>query len=235
MAFKLKGKEEKFFSILENHAELTYESAEMMERVFKGEVSKEEAFLEIDTKEKAADELVNETVDRLRKTFITPMDREDIQLLIDQLDTTLDNIKEIMDKMVMYHVGKPSDGAIRMSEIVVKCVKHINKSIGYMGSLKKDHVKVEGRVHQVLKLESEADNIYHEEMAKLFTECTDPIEIIKWKEILSSMEDVIDGCEDLVGTFRRVVLKYACVTLLSLASRVSSSSIRLHQWLPRYG
>ena len=184
MAFKLKGKEEKFFSILENHAELTYESAEMMERVFKGEVSKEEAFLEIDTKEKAADELVNETVDRLRKTFITPMDREDIQLLIDQLDTTLDNIKEIMDKMVMYHVGKPSDGAIRMSEIVVKCVKHINKSIGYMGSLKKDHVKVEGRVHQVLKLESEADNIYHEEMAKLFTECTDPIEIIKWKEIL---------------------------------------------------
>jgi len=121
----------------------------------------------------------------------------------------LDNIKEIMDKMVMYHVGKPSDGAIRMSEIVVKCVKHINKSIGYMGSLKKDHVKVEGRVHQVLKLESEADNIYHEEMAKLFTECTDPIEIIKWKEILSAMEDVIDGCEDLVGTFRRVVLKYA--------------------------
>ena len=48
-----------------------------------------------------------------------------------------------------------------------------------------------------------------EEMAKLFTECTDPIEIIKWKEILSAMEDVIDGCEDLVGTFRRVVLKYA--------------------------
>ena len=182
MAFKLKGKEEKFFSILEKHAALTYESAEMMERVFKGDISKEEAFLEIDTKEKAADELVNETVERLRKTFITPMDREDIQLLIDQLDTTLDNIKEIMDKMVMYHVGKPSDGAIRMSEIVVKCVKHINKSIGYMGSLKKDHVKVEGRVHQVLKLESEADNIYHEEMAKLFTECTDPIEIIKWKE-----------------------------------------------------
>lgn len=209
MAFKLKGKEEKFFSILENHASLTYESAEMMERVFKGEVSKEDAFLEIDIKEKAADELVNETVERLRKTFITPMDREDIQLLIDQLDTTLDNIKEIMDKMLMYHVGSPSDGAVRMSGIIVKCVKHINKSIGYMGSLKKDHVKVEGRVHQVLKLESEADNIYHEEMAKLFTECKDPIEIIKWKEILSAMEDVIDGCEDLVGTFRRVVLKYA--------------------------
>lgn len=153
--------------------------------------------------------LVNETVERLRKTFITPMDREDIQLLIDQLDTTLDNIKETWIKWLCITLANQVMVAIRMSEIVVKCVKHINKSIGYMGSLKKDHVKVEGRVHQVLKLESEADNIYHEEMAKLFTECTDPIEIIKWKEILSSMEDVIDGCEDLVGTFRRVVLKYA--------------------------
>ena len=209
MAFNLKGKEEKFFSLLNDHAELCHEAAQLMQEVFEGEVEKKEALRQIEQKEHDADELVAATMDRLRKTFITPMDREDIQLLIDQLDNTIDNIKEIMDKMVMYHVGKPSDGAIRMSEIVVKCVKHINKSIGYMGSLKKDHVKVEGRVHQVLKLESEADNIYHEEMAKLFTECTDPIEIIKWKEILSAMEDVIDGCEDLVGTFRRVVLKYA--------------------------
>ena len=64
-------------------------------------------------------------------------------------------------------------------------------------------------MHRCIRLESEADTIYHEEMAKLFKECSDPIEIIKWKEILAAMEDVIDGCEDLVGTFRRVVLKYA--------------------------
>ena len=127
MAFKLKGKEEKFFSILENHAALTYESAEMMERVFKGEISKEEAFLEIDTKEKAADELVTETVERLRKNIHHSNGSRRYSASNRQLDTTLDNIKEIMDKMVMYHVGKPSDGAIRMSEIVVKCVKHINK------------------------------------------------------------------------------------------------------------
>ena len=148
-------------------------------------------------------------MDRLRKTFITPMDREDIQLLIDQLDNTIDNVKEIMDKMVMYQVGESTPGTIRMAEIVAKCLKHIKKSISYMGSLKKNYIKVEGRALEVLRLEAEADDIYHVEMAKLFTECKDPIEIIKWKEILSSMEDVIDGCERLVGTFRRVVLKYA--------------------------
>ena len=72
-----------------------------------------------------------------------------------------------------------------MSEIVVKCVKHINKSIVTWAALKKDHVKVEGRVHQVLKLESEADNIYHEEMAKLFTECTDPIKLSNGRKSLA--------------------------------------------------
>ena len=209
MAFNLKGKEEKFFSIMNNHAHLCHEAAQVMEKAFKGETEMEAALSEIDQKEKRADELVNQTMERLRATFITPMDREDIQLLIDQLDTTIDSMKDIMDKMCMYNVGAPTEGAIRLAEIVTKCLKHITKSISYMSSLKKNYIKVEGRALEVLRLEEEGDAVYHEEMAKLFRECTDPIEIIKWKEILNAMEDVIDGCEDLVGTFRRVVLKYA--------------------------
>ena len=209
MAFNLKGKEEKFFSIMNNHVHLCHEAAQVMEKAFKGETVMEAALSEIDQKEKRADELVNQTMERLRATFITPMDREDIQLLIDQLDTTIDSMKDIMDKMCMYNVGAPTEGAIRLAEIVTKCLKHITKSISYMSSLKKNYIKVEGRALEVLRLEEEGDAVYHEEMAKLFRECTDPIEIIKWKEILNAMEDVIDGCEDLVGTFRRVVLKYA--------------------------
>lgn len=209
MAFRLKGKEEKFFSVLDDHAHLCHEASELLHDAFLGKVEKAEALDIIDKKEREADELVNETVDRLRKTFITPMDREDIQLLIDQLDTTIDSVKDIMDKVCMYQVGAPSEGIIRLAEIIAKSLKHIEKSISYMGSLKKNYLKVEGRALEVLRLEEEADIIYHSEMAKLFTECKDPIELIKWKEILDAMENVIDGCEDLVGTFRRVVLKYA--------------------------
>lgn len=209
MAFKLKGKEEKFFGILEEHAQLCQDASLILLSVCKGELDKTAGFRDIDVKEKRADELVNETAERLRKTFITPMDREDIQLLIEQLDDTIDIVKDIADKMLMYQVGIASEGVVRLAEIVAKCLKHINKCISYMDSLKKNYIKVDGRVHEVIRLESEADTIYHEEMAKLFKECSDPIEIIKWKEILAAMEDVIDGCEDLVGTFRRVVLKYA--------------------------
>ena len=82
MAFNLKGKEEKFFSMLNEHAELCHEAAQLMQEVFEGEVEKKEALRQIEQKEHEADELVAATMDRLRKTFITPMDREDIQLLI---------------------------------------------------------------------------------------------------------------------------------------------------------
>ena len=139
MAFNLKGKEEKFFSMLNDHAELCHEAAQLMQDVFEGEVEKREALREIEQKEHEADELVAATMDRLRKTFITPMDREDIQLLIDQLDNTIDNIKEIMDKMVMYQVqSEPTAGAIRMAEIVAKCCKHIKKIYFLYGEFKKE-------------------------------------------------------------------------------------------------
>lgn len=209
MAFRLKPKEEKFFSLLDAHAQLCYEAASLLEGAMTEEIAKEEALEKISVLEGQANELVMETMKRLQKTFITPMDREDIQQLIDQLDLSIDAIKEIMDKMCMYHVGTATDGAKRMASIAAKAIKEIRKSISYMSSLKKNYLKIEARSNKVLTLEQEGDDLYHSEMAKLFTDCKDPIEIIKWKEILQSIEDVTDDCEDLVITFRRVVLKYA--------------------------
>lgn len=209
MDFRLKPKEEKFFCLLNDHSELCFKSAVLMNKVFLGECDRTEALKEITRMEHEADEIVEKTATLLMKTFITPMDREDIQALVEQLDNTIDDIKEIMDKFCMYHVKAPSEGAVALANIVERCLHQVTKSISYMGNLKKQHLKVEARGKKVIKLEEKGDHIYHEEMAKIFTEWTDPIEIIKWKDILDSMEHVIDGCEKLVGTFRRVVLKYA--------------------------
>ena len=206
MAFHLKPKEEKFFSLLDQHAALGHEAAELLSQAINGEISKETALEKIDALADQADGLVMETMKRLQKT---PMDREDIQQMIDQLDATVDNISEIMDKMCMYQVGEATDGAKEMATIAAKAMKEIRKSIGYMKDLKKNYLKVEARSKKVLKLEQECDDLYHAEMASLFKNCKDPVEIIKWKEILQSVEDVTDECEDLVVTFRRVVLKYA--------------------------
>lgn len=211
MAFhlKLKPKEEKFFSLLNEHATLGYEAAELLRQAMCGELPKDEALQKIDAKTAKAHDLVMDTMKRLQKTFITPMDREDIQQLIDELNAVINNISEIMDKMCMYQVGEATDGTKQMTDITAKAMKEIKKSIGYMPDLKKNYLKVEARGKKVLKLEQDCDDLYHQEMAALFAQCKDPIEIIKWKEVLQSVEDITDDCEKLVVTFRRVVLKYA--------------------------
>ena len=209
MAFHLKPKEEKFFALLDQHATLSYQAAELLKQAMNDEIPKEEALEKIDALAATADSLVMETMKKLQKTFITPMDREDIQQLIDELDAVLDNISDIMDKMCMYQIGKATEGAKQMTVITAKAMREIYKSIGYMKDLKKNYLKVEARSNKVLKLEQDCDNLYHQEMAKLFSECKDPIEIIKWKEVLQSVEDITDESEALVITFRNVVLKYA--------------------------
>ena len=158
MAFHLKPKEEKFFSLLDQHATLSYEAAELLSQAINGEVAKETALEKIDALADQADALVMETMKRLQKTFITPMDREDIQQLIDQLDAAVDNISEIMDKMCMYQVGEATDGAKQMATITAKAMKEIRKSIGYMKDLKKNYLKVEARSKKVLKLEQDCDD-----------------------------------------------------------------------------
>lgn len=211
MAFhlKLKPKEEKFFLLLDEHATLSHSAAELLMQAMNGDIPKEEALTKIDAKTAKAHDLVMETMKRLQKTFITPMDREDIQQLVDELNAVIDNISEIMDKMVIYQVGEATEGTKQMTVITAKALKEIKKSISYMHDLKKNYLKVEARSKKVMKLEQECDDLYHQEMATLFSQCKDPIEIIKWKEVLQSVEDITDDCEKLVVTFRRVVLKYA--------------------------
>ena len=209
MAFQLKPKEEKFFALLEKHAELGANAGKILYDCFANKIDSKDGLEEVRRLKREGAEVRSKTMERLQKTFITPIDREDIQSVIEQLDTALDEIKEIMDKMVMYHPGEPTPGAVAMAQIVAKCMDEIRKSVSYMRNLKGNYLKIEARSKKVSNLESQGDVYYHEEMAKLFTECTDPIHIIKWKEILSSMEDVVDECEILVNTFQRVVLKYA--------------------------
>ena len=115
----------------------------------------------------------------------------------------------IVDKMQMYNVGASSDEVLEMVALVKTSVRQIDKAVCCLSELKKQHLKLEARCNRVVALESQGDVLYRREIAKLFRECKDPIEIIKWKEILTSLEDILDNCEDITELLKRVVLKYA--------------------------
>ncbi len=209
MAFRLKPKEEKFFEFLSDHAKIARQSAELLEKLIHDGSDKSEAVEAIDKLEKKADQIVDDTMQKLHKTFITPFDREDIHVLIEKQDDVVDCIKGIIERMHMYNVGPATDGTKELATVVYKCVRQLDKAVAYLGHVKKNNLKLEARCNRIVALEGQGDQLYRAEMAKLFRENTDPIDIIKWKEILAHMEEVLDLCEDLAELLKRVVLKYA--------------------------
>lgn len=209
MAFNLKPKEEKFFSILAEHALLVRESTEILHQAMGNIESVPDAMTRISETEKIADEIVDRLLAKLHKTFIAPMDREDIFTLAKKLDDIIDCIKAAVERMDLYNIKDPSARILEMAELILKAGKQVEKAIFSLQDIKKERLRLQARCERIIDLEARGDELYRQEMGKLFRECNDAIEIIKWKEILVNLEEVLDLSEDVATSLKRVVIKYA--------------------------
>ena len=209
MAFTLKPKEEKFFLTLAEHAMLVRESTEILHSAIADRSQVPELMKRINETERIADEIVDRILVKLHKTFIAPMDREDIFTLAKKLDDIIDCIKAAIERMELYNIDEPSERIREMSELILKCGKQVEKAIFSLQDMKKERLRLQARCERIIDLEARGDELYRQEMGKLFRECTDAIEIIKWKEILVNLEEVLDLSEDVATSLKRVVIKYA--------------------------
>ena len=209
MAFTLKPKEEKFFLTLAEHAMLVRESTEILHSAIADRSQVPELMKRINETERIADEIVDRILVKLHKTFIAPMDREDIFTLAKKLDDIIDCIKAAIERMDLYHIDEPSERIREMSELILKCGKQVEKAIFSLQDMKKERLRLQPRCERIIDLEARGDELYRQEMGKLFRECTDAIDIIKWKEILVNLEEVLDLSEDVATSLKRVVIKYA--------------------------
>ena len=209
MAFSIKPKEEKFFEYFEEATGLLRECADVLGEAMEDHTLIEHSMVKIDKLEQKIDEVTDKVVGKLNKTFITPMDREDIYAIAQKLDDVADIIQGVIERMYLYNAGPASEGARELAKVIAKTIKQMEKAFGQLSSVKKHRLKIQARCGRIVALEDEGDRLYRQEMAKLFRECTDPIEIIKWKEILSNLEETLDLCEDVADLLKGVVLKYA--------------------------
>ena len=209
MAFNLKPKEEKFFHTLAEHAMLVRESTEILHIAIADRSQVPELMKKINETERIADEIVDRILAKLHKTFIAPMDREDIFTLAKKLDDIIDCIKAAIERMDLYNIDEPSERIREMSELILKCGKQVEKAIFSLQDMKKERLRLQARCERIIDLEARGDELYRQEMGKLFHECTDAIDIIKWKEILVNLEEVLDLSEDVATSLKRVVIKYA--------------------------
>jgi hypothetical protein len=209
MAFNLKPKEEKFFLTLAEHAMLVREATEILHSAIADRSQVPELMKRINETERIADEIVDRILAKLHKTFIAPMDREDIFTLAKKLDDIIDCIKAAIERMELYNIDEPSERIREMSELILKCGKQVEKAIFSLQDMKKERLRLQARCERIIDLEARGDELYRQEMGKLFRECTNAIDIIKWKEILVNLEEVLDLSEDVATSLKRVVIKYA--------------------------
>jgi len=152
------------------------------------------------------DEIVHQIYQQLSKTFITPIDREEIGKLASLYDDVLDYIDAVAERMHLYEIASPTDAMQKLAELVVKSVMEIDFTIGIIHQIKEPQIEV--RCNEVDRLENEADELLNESVAALF-KTHDALTIIKLKEVYEFLETITDKCEDVVQLIRSIVLEYS--------------------------
>lgn len=158
--------------------------------------------------ESAGDKIYDSIFHELNTTFITPFDREDIQELAAKLDDVLDFIHGVAKRTVMYDIQvAPAEFTTLAIIINEQCVA-LQSSISAIGKVAKSPKEVIESCHRIHDLETKADGIYAQYVTKLFAQCTDPIELIKLKEVVQYLEDATDRTDDVADIIRTIIVKY---------------------------
>ena len=141
------------------------------------------------------------------KTFLTPIDREDIYALVNKMDDILDNIFATAVRLHMYKVEKPNDEIIKQAEILFQAIRKIKNVIHGLRDLKNSQIILDGCV-EINTLENDGDVVLRTIITDLFLKEKDAIEMLKWKEIFERLEKAIDVCESVSNIVGSIVLKH---------------------------
>jgi predicted phosphate transport protein (TIGR00153 family) len=201
-------KEEKFFTLFQQAADLIVEGAKEFRVMLSDLSAKESHARSIQEKEQQADEVTHRTVELLHKTFITPLDREDIHQLISRMDDILDHIEAASERIFLYDIQVAPPEAIQLADICIQSAEHVRHAVNHLQDLKNPQTIIEHCV-EVNRLENEADHILRSAMAKLFRDEPDTRQLIKYKEIFELLETVTDRCEDVANIVEGIVLEYS--------------------------
>ena len=204
--FNLLPKDTVFYDLFEDLVEHVVAAAKQLNRLV-GEFPRIEASLQmIRNEEHEADNLAHQALDRLDRTFITPFDREDIHTLVGNLDDIIDSIDALVKRMPLFHVKSIPPVFVTQTEVLIKASEAVKEAVFRLRKSRKLSDLSE-KLIEIHHHESVGDDNHHAAMSELFGGGTDPLEVLKWKELFDYIEEAIDGCEDVGNTLERIVLK----------------------------
>ena len=206
---KPKKKSNEFFVLFEESAEYFYQATLLLDEVMMDHRKADIKVKEINDLEHRADKVNDAIIDKLNQTFITPIDREDIYAIANGLDDGVDQLQGMLQRIVIYHTGEAREGALRLTKLLIESTAEIKRAAALLNAISKNQNEILAITSKIDKLESEGDHVFRGELAYLFEYVKDPIELIKWKDLLEGLGDTLDHCERMADLLKGVVMKYA--------------------------
>jgi predicted phosphate transport protein (TIGR00153 family) len=202
---RLIPKEERFYDDFIAMAEQIREGAKLLDAMLEPDRPLWDKADEIKEIEHKCDFRTHELIQRLNRTFVTPLDREDIHMLSVKLDDVMDAIDAAATVVRLYHIDSVRPGARELARLVCTAVENVVKAVEALEGRK----GVAEAAVEINRLENEADRAHQAAVQSLFRDEKDAIVIMKWKEILDFLEEATDRCEDVANVLEGVVVKHA--------------------------
>ena len=204
MAFRLIPREEKFFTDFQALADELKVGAQLLEQMLEPEHPVWNKADEINEVEHKCDSLTHGIIQRLNRTFVTPLDREDIHALARSLDDVMDSIDAAATLVRLYRLDTVRFGARELAQIITASTYQVRLALDALEQQK----GILGHAVEINRLENEADRIHQQAVSQLFDAEHDPLMVMKWKESLDFLEDATDRCEDVANVLEGVMVKH---------------------------
>lgn len=180
-------------------------AARLLSKLFHEPERRDEHAAAIKAVEHEADDLTRDIIARIDRSFVTPIDREDIHMLAARLDNVIDLVDGTARRAQVFGITQSNTSAKELSEVLIRASTAIETAVV---SVRKHKIVTE-RAREIKRLEEEGDAIYHEALAALFEGSPEPIDVIKWKDLLDLLEDALDECEDVANVLESISLKHS--------------------------
>ena len=203
---RLLPRREEFFDLFQEVARRTHEAAGHLRHVFTEGPDRAAFFVDaIKRLEHEADDITHDVAYRLDRTFITPIDREDIHLLSSRLDNVIDCIDGTARRAQIFRLGQAPDGVVQMCGLVDQVTGVLEVAVGKL----REKGGPAQHLIEVKRLEEEGDSVYERVLGRLFDTERDPIAVIKWKEVFDSLEATMDEADNAANVLESIMLKNA--------------------------
>ena len=205
MRFRLIPRDEGFFELFAQSALNIDEGAQLLSALL-GDLDDIDARVDrLLAMENRGDELTREILQRLDRAIVTPFDREDIHALAEHLDDVADRIRAVGDLVQLHHVHKPLESTVQLSNLLARASACNVRMIAKLGRLR----GMQPEIDEINAVESEGDGVYRRGLAQLYSGEFKAFEVLRWQDIVSELEEALDGFEDVAYLVATIAVKHA--------------------------